>query len=497
MELKHYLAIILGRKWVIITTLIATLSIVIVAMYLATPQYQAISKIRVATAAGSASSADYMYADRLLNTYINLATSGPTLGELAERLSRSEAPVVNVETIPNTEIIQIIVEDSDPVLAADGANILADILIAQSQQLYSGAGKSTQEILGEQLAQIETELNQARQEYEKLITGSPEDAERLAAASRAVELKQETYANLLNQYEQARLKEAIRANTISLVESAAIPMTPSKPRKIFDIALGLLTGLAGGIVLAFMFENLDRTLYTNDQIEAATKSPALGNIPTIKKWQEVLLLKGGSSWGDAFRILRTQILVSNQQKPPRTILVTSAGQGEGKSMIAANLAIAFAQTVRSVILIDCDMRRSSQHKIFKFQNKLGLSSILTQIAGFDEVVQKSDIPGLSVLTSGPSPNNPVELLASNQMYALLHRLKQDFNLVLIDSPSLLAVADAAVLVPCMDSVVLVVSRGESKEQAVRAAYKQLSDLQARSIAVVVNHVEIDKMHHYY
>jgi capsular exopolysaccharide synthesis family protein len=497
MELRQYLAILWGRKWVILTTLIITLCIVIIGTDLAIPQYLATAKIRVATAAGSASSSDYLYADRLLNTYTNIATSGPTLEELANRLARAEPPDVKAEILPNTEIIQIAVEDADPVLAANAANILAEILIAQSQQLYSGGGKSPQEILSEQLAQTETELNQARQDYENLIAESPGDTDRIAAASRAIELKQEIYASLLNQYEQARVKEAIRANTISVIEPAKIPEAPSKPRLLFNVALGLVVGLAGGIGLAFLFENLDTTLYTSEQIESATNSSSLGKIPTVRNWQDSVLLNGNSPFGEAFRRLRTQILMSDPDAPLHKLLITSSEQGEGKSMVSANLAYAYAQTGRKVILVDCDLRRPSQHKIFNLPNKVGLSAILKQEATLEEVVQKTKIPTLQILASGPLPANPAELLGSSQMFALLQQLEQNFEIVLIDAPSLLAVADAALLVPYMDSVMLVVSRGEAREKTVRSACNLLSEIHARSVGVIINHTEHDCKYYYY
>jgi capsular exopolysaccharide synthesis family protein len=282
-----------------------------------------------------------------------------------------------------------------------------------------------------------------------------------------------------------------------VVEPAIVPEAPSKPRKLLNLALGFLIGLAGGIGLAFLFENLDTTLYTTDQIEAVTNTSPLGGIPSVKQWKDNALVNGNSQFGEAFRRIRTQIFVSAQNTPPHTILITSAEQGEGKSMVSANLGFAIAQTGKSVIVVDCDLRKPSQHRIFTLTNKSGLSNILIQNRPLEEAVQVSKIPGLQVLTSGPLPVNPAELLGSKQMEALIHLLMQQFDVVLLDTPSLLAVTDAALLVPYVDSVLLVVSRGESRDKAVRDAYKQLSEIHARSIGVVINHTEQDGQYYYY
>src|SRR3972149_2112056 len=164
MELKDYLAIISRRKKIILGTLVATLNVVIIGLLVTTPVYPASSTLRIATASGgTVNYSDYMYADRLMNTYVSIATSSPVLDELKQQLGLVECPPIEVKTVPNTELIQILVEDPDPALAATAANTLTSILITQSQDLYSGGGKSPQDILSEQLQQIETE--QAAESY--------------------------------------------------------------------------------------------------------------------------------------------------------------------------------------------------------------------------------------------------------------------------------------------------------------------------------------------
>jgi capsular exopolysaccharide synthesis family protein len=496
MELKDLLAILWGRKWVIIATVAACVTIVTIGTLLAVPQYETTITLRVATAAeGSVISTDYRYSDRLLNTYTKIVTSRPILEELAKSMGRTIAPKISVEILPDTELIRITLEDSDPVLAAEGANALGRILIDKSKELYSGGDKSIQEILSDQLTQIEAELSQSQVEFDKLVSESPGDSEGIEAASRSIELKQETYARILEQYEEARVRDAIRANIISVVEPAVVPVTPFKPRKFLNIMFGFLVGLMGGIALAFSFEYQDKTLYTTEQIEAATSSPTLGSIPTLNNWLEYPI--HGTPFGEAFRRLRTQIFASNPEVPIRTLLITSAEIGEGKSVIAANLAFSLAQSGQKVIIVDCDLRKPSLDKIFNLQNKVGLSGVLKKYAEVEEVVQSSKAPGLKVLTSGPLLSKSTELLGSPQMSSVLQELGEWFDMVLLDTPSFLAVTDAALLSPQVDGVVLVIGRGQTREKALKTAEKQLADIHAKLIGVVINRAEQDGSYAYY
>ena len=176
MDLKSYLAILRGNRWVIIITTAVTLAVVIFITFTMTPTYISTTTLRIATSSsGVVGYSDYMYADRLMNTYTKLATSRPVLGELSSELNLETLPKIKVETIPNTELIKITVETSDPKVAKQSANTLANILIIQGQQLYSGGGKSVQEILSEQLVQAEKELTDARHEYDTFVLENPKE----------------------------------------------------------------------------------------------------------------------------------------------------------------------------------------------------------------------------------------------------------------------------------------------------------------------------------
>lgn len=492
MELKALLAIIKRRMWVIILTLAVTIATAIIFALLSTPIYSAKTIVRVVSSPGSTGNySDYVYAGNLKNTYVIIATSQPVVDELMQRFQLTEPPEILVEVVSNTEIMEITVQDPNPVVARDVANALAEILITKSNSFYTGEGKSPTEILSEQLAQTENELNQARQEYDKLASQTPQDIEKMAALATSIQLKERTYATLLDQYEQARVREALRENTISIVEPATLPESPVKPNKLMVVALGCVAGLVGGLGLAFVFENLDDTLYTSQEIEALTELPAMGKIPAAKGTREFII------FNESFRHLRTSLLMLNEGNPPKTVLVTSAQPGEGKSTIVANLANSLAQAGKKVVVVDGDMRIPSIHKQFALSNQTGLSQVLKGEVTLNAALQTAPSDGIRVLTSGPVPADPVELLGSADMVELIGDLRNQFDFILLDAPSLLAVADAAVLTARADQVLLVIGRSQVEEQAVRAALRQLEELKSNKYGIVINRAELNGSYYYY
>ncbi|CAM3386169.1 CpsD/CapB family tyrosine-protein kinase [Paenibacillus lupini] len=192
---------------------------------------------------------------------------------------------------------------------------------------------------------------------------------------------------------------------------------------------------------------------------------------------------------ETYRTLRTNIEFASVDEALQVIMVSSAGPGEGKSTTIANLAVAFSQSDRKVLLIDADMRKPTAHKSFQISNRFGLSSVISQQCTLQEALQSSDIPNLDIMTSGPIPPNPAEMLASKRMTALLDELKGIYDIVLIDTPPLLAVTDAQIASAKSDGVVLVVDQGRVKRQFAQRAIQNLQNVNARILGVVLNNVK--------
>lgn len=302
-----------------------------------------------------------------------------------------------------------------------------------------------------------------------------------------------TVANIL--IDQSRTTRVGRAYTTALVDPAIAPRSPDKPRKALAGALAAMIGLAGGVGLAFLFENLDTRLHTTTRIHEVTNVSTLGKIPTLKQQQRLVFQNGTSPGGEAFRYLRTNLFVLHSDIPWQTLLVTSAEPHEGKSTIVTNLAFTMAQSGRKVVVVDGDLRRPTLHKNFGLANEIGLSNVLQHEIPLEMAVQVSAVSGVSVLTSGPLPRHPTELLASPHMAATIKQLAQQFDTVLLDAPAYLAVADAATLVPIVDGVLLVVGRAQVRREAVEAVRQQLAQARAQLIGVIVNHAEQDNSYY--
>jgi polysaccharide biosynthesis transport protein len=323
------------------------------------------------------------------------------------------------------------------------------------------------------------------------------DEQSIQAAKQAMELKQDIYATTLEEYEQSRLREALRSKSISIVEPATAPSSPSKPNKILNIGLSLMVGLAAGLGLAFLFENLDSTIYSVDQIEDLTRLPNLGSVPDAIIRKRFISTNGSNPYTEAFRRIRTIIWSRETDQPINALMITSPEPGEGKSTIVSDLAFVLAQSGHKVVVVDGDMRLPNQHKLFNLPNDRGLSNVLAQEINLEEALQLTEVPGLRVLTSGPIPGNPSELLGTYQMNEIMDQLREKFNIVLVDTPALLQVTDAIVLAPQVDGVVLVVCRANSRRQDVVSAIKQLEEINANMIGFIANRSGQNVGYYYY
>jgi capsular exopolysaccharide synthesis family protein len=297
--------------------------------------------------------------------------------------------------------------------------------------------------------------------------------------------------------DQARRTRSGRRFNLSLADPAVPPRSPVTPRWGFNLLLGAMVGLIGGLGLAFLFENLDTTLHSTEQIETVTGLATLGQIPFFRNRSQSALVNGNPRSGEAFQRLRTNILTLHNGTVLKAFLITSAEPGDGKSTIVANLAMAIAKSGRKIIVVDSDLRLPTLHKIFELNNEVGLSNVLRHEVPLPEAIQYSHIAGVQVLTSGPLPPNPVDLLDTPQMEALIEYLKKHFDLVLLDTPALLPVIDAAVLAPMVDGVVMIIRRAQTRQEAVQAAQQQLNTVKAVPVGIVVNQAQYDSSYDYY
>ena len=322
---------------------------------------------------------DINYADRLMRTYAQIAHSQPVIDQLVDRLGLDHVPDYEVEPVLATELLTITVEDGDPALAAETANVLAEILIEQQEMLYSGDTPTAASILFDRLTQLEGEIQGDRAQYDGLVIQLPAGDPQLDSLIQSINLRQDLYNSLVTQYEDARTAEQLRENTMYQVEPASVPSAPSKPNKIINLVLGGMVGLLGGCGLALLLYRLDSRVYDIKDIVRIVGAPLIGEIPRLHKPEQNPIYSGDTVEGEAFRRLyaNCSLRTFDRNAPKRTLLFVSATPEAGKSTTVANLAVAFAQAKHRVLLIDADLHRPKIYEYLGISNDVGLYDFLT------------------------------------------------------------------------------------------------------------------------
>ena len=497
MNLRHSIDMFKRRMIAIVIVATLAVTVVVAAGLLTTPVYTANATVRVIQNVGITDlRVGDAYSERLMNTYGLILRSWPILEEAAERLGSSRPAAslwdeVSIEAIPDTELMAITVQDRDPAFAALFANTLAELLVEHTRSLYQGSVKSTRQIVEEQLASTENDLEGDRQQLIALLAEGKVGAE-VEMLKSQIKFREEAYNQLLDRYELARLNEALIANSITVVAPAKLPRTPSNSLGLKEVGLSLVMGLFSGIGLALVLENLDTRVHSSQQLEHMTHLPVLGIVP------RGLLSLGGSERSngagsrpieEAYRLLGTNLQSLREDVPLQNVLITSAIAKEGKSTVAANLAQTLAERGQTIFLLESDLRHPSMEKMFSLDNDLGLSSLLAGRTSLDDVVLSKALccaeqPSLFVIGSGPRPANPTALLASPPVAELLDYLSAQGQMTLLDAPPVLGVADVSVLAPRVDGVILVVRQAWSKREQVLAALRQLQASRARVLGFI-------------
>jgi non-specific protein-tyrosine kinase len=427
-------------------------------------------------------------------TYAQMLVDRPVLEGVIAHLQLAMTPedlkeTVTVEPVRDTQLLVITVQNPDPVLAANITNTIAAVFIDRIRVLQSQRYAATQESLGQQIQEMERQIDETNQ-----AIASETDASQLSQLQARLTEYRSLYSQLVTNFEEVRLAEAQNSTNVVVSEPASVPSLPVSPRTTRNTLLAAAVGMALAAAAVFSLDSLDDTIKNPDEVRQRFNLLILGMIASHETQDEkpISLYKPRSPAAEAFRALRTNITYAAVDTPLRRILITSATPQEGKTTVSSNLAVVLAQGEKKVILVDADLRRPQVHRKFGLGNIVGLSELFLMMRPLVSlprgVIQSSEAPGLDVVTSGKLPPNPAELLTSHKMTQFLEVLSKEYDLIVIDTPPVLTVTDAAALASRVDGVILVAKPGITKLSAFKQTVEQMRAIGARILGVVLNEV---------
>jgi len=506
MIIKDYVSLVWRWTWLIILGVLVAGAGAYLVSKNTTPVYRASSRLLIDEAPGSNAGNDYsqvLFEQRLAQTYVEILTTTPILQKTIEELglpfsASALRGKITVSAPQDTQIIVISVEDTDPARTAVIANTLAEVFIAENQArdnlryaepIANWQGRLSE--LGDTIQDLETQINELSEAV---------SAEDLALRSRLETQLNEAqirYTEAFNNLNQLQIDQAKESSNLVPIEPATAPSAPIRPRTISNTLLAMVVGGMIAVGLVFLIEYLDDSIKSPDQILEDTGLTTVGAIANIKAetlpQSLITQLAPRDPISEAYRVIRTNLSFSAVDEGLHSILVTSSSPGEGKSTTAANLAVVMAQTGKRTILVDSDLRRPVQHKVFETPNNHGLTTaVLDTESSVVQHLQETKIPHLRLMASGPIPPNPAELLSSQRMSQVIQELQNEADIVIFDTPPVLTVADASILGALVSGCLLVVDTGKTKRTSFIGAIERMQRTGGNVFGAVLNRLSPDR-----
>jgi capsular exopolysaccharide synthesis family protein len=498
-QLREYVAVLRARKWGIIALTAFTLLAALFFSFRQTPIYESEAQVLVNPIPPSGFTIVLPPAPNL-DTERTVAVSREVAELAAEQLGGAHDPddlledlAVEVET--NSEVLFFTYSDPRPLEAQRRTQAFAEAYLEFRREKALESIVQVQESIQARIQKVSGELSDVNEQ----IAAATDEVERTTLQTRASQLAAQL-AVLEQQKSQLAPVGQLRVGDV--IAAANLPSSPASPNHILNGALALLIGLALGVGFAFLRERLDDRLRGQGDLEARAGAPVLAVVSRIPTWKKreaaplVAMEDPKSGTAEAYRTLRTGLLFAAHERDARIVMVTSPHPGEGKTVTTANLAVLLAQAGRRVIAVSADMRKPRLHRFFRTSNRTGLSRLLTGEDEASVAVQDVGIPNLRIVASGPVPKNPTELMGSHAMGKALKNFREVSDIVLIDAPPVLDVADTITLAPLVDAVVLVADAERTSRGALSHARKQLDQVRAEVVGAVLNNLDPSKARTY-
>jgi non-specific protein-tyrosine kinase len=497
---------------ILLTTVIAALAAYFFSSR-QTPIYRASTRLLVSQSLASNSSmqyADILAAERLSSTYAEMLTSRRVMRAAIAKTGMKGivrldelADTISVQPVRDTQLIDLFVEYPNPDIATDLANALPEVFVEFNNQQQTARYQELKTSLQQQLQELSQEIQDTDAKLQELTdaTDAKSKARQAALEDRLAQYRS-TFGNVLAQLENIRLAEANAQDTITVVDVAERPQYPVRPRVLMNVFLAALIGGMIGLGAAFLIEYMDDSIKSVDDISRITPLSTLGIIARDKDKQDGIITIDDpqSPVAEAYRTLRTGIQFAGVDHPIRSLVITSAGPSEGKTTTAANLAAVMAQAGKKVVLIDADLRKPAQHKIWRASNTVGLTGalLMDEISdNLDYLLTPTQLENLWLLTSGQLPHNPSELLGSHKLKQLTEQLLQSHDFLIFDSPPALAVTDPVILSREMDGIIIVVDAGTTREPSLIHVLSEMEKVKANVLGIVLNRYRHQSAFGYY
>lgn len=496
LDLRDYLAVMRRRRFTILQVVVLVVLVAVGVTFLQTPQYAAEARVVVKPNAGNTDAvSEIVLGSRELETQKELAVSLPVAETVVESLGLDRDPErvvedVTVTLVRDTQILELRATSTDPEQAAALAQGFADAYLEFRREQALEDVLRAQQALESRAQDIRDRLDEISRE----LSGAS-DAERTSLELEQARLSSDA-ATIATQQASLSGSEVFASGGGQVIKPAEVPRQPVSPKPVRTGVLALVLGLMLGVGLAFLRDHLDDAIRSDDQAERAAGKSVLGHVP---KWRPATagdtrlasLVEPSSVVAESYRSLRTNLRFMTVGRSLRSLLVTSALPGEGKTTSAANLAVAFARTGARVMLVGSDLRRPMIHKAFGIDGRPGLSDVLVGEAELIDVVTDVGVPNLRVVCGGNVPPNPAELLGAHAMTELMEQFEHLADLVIYDGPPVLAVADALEMAPHVGGVTLVVDVGETGRHALAQAASRIRGVGGNLSGLVLNNVDPD------
>jgi succinoglycan biosynthesis transport protein ExoP len=395
------------------------------------------------------------------------------------------------------ELSQKMLDTHPDVEAMTKAIAAADLrLRAEVAKVVQGVRNEYQAALAQ-----ERSMTQALEEQKREALSMNKKAIEYGVLSREAESTRQIYQSLLQRAKETGVSTEQRTSNVRIVDLAERPGAPVYPQIRDSLVTGMLSGLALALCLAFFFEYLDNRIKTPDEIKHHLRLPALGLLPFVRPDSKTAAMPArerlSPDFAESLRTLRTNVLFSTADSRSKSLIVTSAGPGEGKTVVSSNLAATLADAGLRVLVVDGDMRKPKLHKVFNVPQEPGLSHLIVGSCKAGAAVVKTPISRLWVMPAGRIPPNPAELLGSPRFKQILSSFADHFDWVIIDSPPVMAVTDASVIAHAVSGVVFVVGAEMVSRQAAATALEQIERARGKVLGAVLNRVDLKRNAYYY